>query len=271
MFAHNFVLSLVFFLISPVFSDQDYYHVSACCTYRGPHFEAIEYIIKLTFNNYIRMEYNSTRGYWIGFTPLAIDEAAKRKSDPNDKWQRKIEKKLVCENNIKYIQSLGNLTAAPTIKLKSAKQPDGGHPAILVCSAYNFYPKQIRLTWLRNREEVSQEVIYEDVTSDGDLYYQIHSHLEYTPTWGEKITCKVEHVSLFEPILVNWDGSFSVGKYICIGAAVFVLSLGLIILTSGFIYYKIKKKRPQWAVVSAMAVLPGSEDSSSPETNLNDK
>ena len=48
-----------------------------------------------------------------------------------------------------------------------------------------------------------------DVTSteelaDGNWLYQVHSHLEFTPTSGEKITCKVEHASLKEPKLYDW-------------------------------------------------------------------
>lgn len=98
----------------------------------------------------------------------------------------------------------GNVTDIPTIRVTSVKQHSGGHPAMLVCSAFNFYPKQIRMTWLRNQKEVTAGVSYSEVMPDGDWYYQIHSYLEYTPTHGEKITCAVEHLSVSEPILAIW-------------------------------------------------------------------
>ncbi|XP_035801124.1 class II histocompatibility antigen, B-L beta chain-like [Amphiprion ocellaris] len=72
---------------------------------------------------------------------------------------------------------------------------------------------------------------------DGDWYYQIHSHLEYTPRSGEKISCVVEHASLEEPLKTYWDPSMpkSDKEKIAIGAS--ALILGLIFGLAGFIYY----------------------------------
>lgn len=57
----------------------------------------------------------------------------------------------------------------------------GGHPAMLVCSVYDFYPKNIKVSWRRDGKEVSRDVTSTDKLADGDWYYQLHSHLEYTP------------------------------------------------------------------------------------------
>lgn len=86
---------------------------------------------------------------------------------------------------------------------------------MLVCSAYNFYPKQIQMTWLLNGQEVTSPVTYSEVLSDGDWYYQIHSYLEYIPTPGEKMTCMVKHVTLSEPVLQVW------GKFVTVMLIVF--------------------------------------------------
>lgn len=75
---------------------------------------------------------------------------------------------------------------------------------MLECSAYNFYPKQIKLTWLRNGQEVTEGVSYTDVIPDGQFYYQSHSYLEYAPTSGERISCMVEHSALSEPQTIVW-------------------------------------------------------------------
>uniref|UniRef100_A0A4W6DXM8 Ig-like domain-containing protein n=1 Tax=Lates calcarifer TaxID=8187 RepID=A0A4W6DXM8_LATCA len=202
------LINLILICFSPfitVFSDDDYAQFKACCTFKGPDFEDIEYIVTNHYNKKLMMEYNSTRGNWTGFTAYALLKAETFNGDLYD----------------------------GLLRLNSVKQPGGGHPAILVCSAYNFYPKQIQVTWLRNGQEVTSAVSSSDAMPDGDWYYQIHSYLEYTPTPGETITCMVQHLTLSEPMLQVWE-------QIKIVVGLCGLILGVVIVSSGFIYYKKK-------------------------------
>nr|XP_033500000.1 rano class II histocompatibility antigen, A beta chain-like [Epinephelus lanceolatus] len=235
MHIHNFLFCVIVCLFSPVFSDEDFIHFTSCCTFKGPGLKDIEYIIVNRFNKKVMMQYNSTRGNWKGFTPFAIEKASNWSRDPYDARLRAFEIKIFCEDNIDPVQQLANLTSAPTIKINLVK-----HPSMLVCSAYNFYPKQIRMTWLRNGEEVTSAVSFSEVMSVGDWYYQVHSYLVHTPTRGERMTCMVEHLTLSEPVLQVWDPSLPVTERIKIGVGVFALMLGFVILSSGFIYYKKK-------------------------------
>ncbi|XP_032443169.1 HLA class II histocompatibility antigen, DQ beta 1 chain-like isoform X1 [Xiphophorus hellerii] len=239
-----FVLLLLFFgarfICAAVFSEDDFYQVKACCSFTGPNFDKIEYILTSSFNKQKMMEYNSTRGNWIGFTDFSIVASHYWNLDPLDRLERAMEIKLMCYENIKYIQTIGNLSTTPTMRIKSVKQPDGRHPAMLVCSAYNFYPKQIQITWLRNDQEVTEGVSNTDVIPDGELYYQFHSYLEYTPTSGERISCMVEHVTLWEPRIIVWNNSLPEGEKTKIVVGLCGLIFGLVIFLSGFIYYKKK-------------------------------
>nr|XP_046270898.1 rano class II histocompatibility antigen, A beta chain-like isoform X2 [Scatophagus argus] len=235
MYFYNFLFCMAFFLFSPVFSDEDYVQVTACCTFKGVSFKDVEYILTDHYNKKTMMRYNSTRGNWTGYTPYAIQLAKHRNSDPYDALQRVFEKKTLCRDNIDLLQHSDNLTAAPTVTLNSVK-----HPSMLVCSAYNFYPKQIRVTWLRNSQEVTSHVTFSEVMSDGDWYYQIHSYLEHTPASGEKITCMVEHLALSKPLLQVWDPSLPASERVKIVVGLCGLMLGLVIASSGFIYYKKK-------------------------------
>ncbi|KAF5904298.1 MHC class II beta chain, partial [Clarias magur] len=92
----------------------------------------------------------------------------------------------------------------PEVEVKSVKQSDGSHPAMLMCSAYSFYPKFIKMTWLRNGREIKGGVTSTEEMADGDWYYQVHSHLEYTPESGEEISCVVEHASFKKPMSYKW-------------------------------------------------------------------
>ncbi|KAF7221073.1 DR-1 beta chain-like [Nothobranchius furzeri] len=190
----------------------------------------------LSFNKQNMVEFNSTRGNWIGFTKYSKGAA---------------KKKLMI-----LLKSLftGNLTTPPTMKLNLVKLSDGEHRAKFVCSAYDFYPKQIQLTWLRNGQEVTEGVSYSSVMYDGNLYYQFHSYLKYFPTSGERITCMVEHFSLSEPKLVDWDDSLLSEDMTPIAFGLCVLMVGLIVLSSGFIYYK--KHQPHTTPATEMLARP---------------
>lgn len=92
----------------------------------------------------------------------------------------------------------------PYVWLRSVDAADSRHPSMLVCSAYNFYPKQIKLTWLRDGKQTTTDVTSTEELPNGNWLYQIHSYLEYTPTPEEKISCMVEHASLMKPLIYDW-------------------------------------------------------------------
>uniref|UniRef100_A0A3B4YZE5 Ig-like domain-containing protein n=1 Tax=Seriola lalandi dorsalis TaxID=1841481 RepID=A0A3B4YZE5_SERLL len=216
------------YLSLPVFLDGNYSQFQACCIFNDRDFEEVEYIVTNLYNKKLMMEFNSTRGNWTGFTAYSM-EIVKNRNNPLDRIQREFEKKVLCTDNIDEIT-----VASPTIKLKSVKKSSNRHPAMLVCSAYHFYPKQIRVTWLQNGQAMTLEISSSDVLPDGDWYYQIHSYMAYTPSPGEKITCMVEHL---EP-------SLPVVEWIKIVVGLCGMMLGFVIVSSGFIYYK--KKSARW-------------------------
>ncbi|KAM9745369.1 rano class II histocompatibility antigen, A beta chain-like [Menidia menidia] len=253
MIRFHCLLVLFFSLVSSV--PSYYYQSRACCSFKGPHFESTEYIVVFSLNKHEMVEYNSTRGNWTGFTAFSVMVANDFHNNPRDAPLRNLEKKLLCEKNMDLIKSLGNLTTAPTVNIKSLKQHDGRHQALLVCSAYNFYPKKIQMTWLRNNEDVTSGLTYSDVMADGDLYFQIHSFLEYTPSVGETITCVVEHASLSEPKLIIWDNSLPAKKHIQIIVGVSGLVLGIVLMSSGLIFYK-KKSAANTTVSQEQTLVP---------------
>lgn len=73
-----------------------------------------------------------------------------------------------------------------------------------MCSAYDFYPKHILVTWRLNGQEVTEGVTMSEAMTNGDWTYQRHSYLQCTPGPKDRVTCTVEHVSLKEPKMIQW-------------------------------------------------------------------
>ncbi|KAM4613448.1 rano class II histocompatibility antigen, A beta chain-like [Polymixia lowei] len=196
------------------------------------------YLIDWHFNQDLTMRYNSTRGQWTGLTPGGTITASWLNEDPDDVLQRKLELRLICINNVAAVVNATELNIAePNVKLTSVKSDSSGQPDTLVCSAYDFYPKTIKLTWHTNGQEVTSDVTYSDVLSNGDWTYQVHSYLEYTPTWQETVTCVVEHASLTEPKYYRWAESQR--SYLVSGSS--LLLLGAVCLSVGLVRYRRKR------------------------------
>ncbi|XP_054903649.1 H-2 class II histocompatibility antigen, E-S beta chain-like [Poeciliopsis prolifica] len=191
---------------------------------------------QIYFNKMLEGQYNSTVGIAIGYTEKA-EEIAKILNKSPGFMRHQVWKTNLCKRNVPLAQKL--LTPVePYVWLRLEKAEYSQHQQMLICSAYDFYPKQIRVTWLRDGKEVTSDVTSTEELPNGNWLYQIHTYLEFTPKPGEKITCMVEHASLKEPNLYDWEPEpDSKRSKIVVGSA--GLLLGLLISIAGFIYYKI--------------------------------
>nr|XP_019948185.1 PREDICTED: rano class II histocompatibility antigen, A beta chain-like [Paralichthys olivaceus] len=192
------------------------------------------YLEQYYFNKRLIGQYNSSLGKYtsyVEYTKNLVDEI----NNPSllERKNKDLEK---CRSHISLLEVFLN-PVKPYVRLRSAKAESGRHPSILVCSVYNFYPKQIRVTWLRNGEKATSNVKSTDELANGNWLYHVHSYLEYTPRLGETITCMVEHASFKHPKLYDWEPlSESERTKITAGAA--GMLLGIVVLLAGGIYYK---------------------------------
>uniref|UniRef100_A0A8C9SC56 H-2 class II histocompatibility antigen, E-S beta chain-like n=1 Tax=Scleropages formosus TaxID=113540 RepID=A0A8C9SC56_SCLFO len=234
---YSFALIVLPFL--PGF-DGYLYHIQRECRFTSGDLKDLEFIDRYIFNKVEYARYNSTENKFIGYTEFGVKNAERwNKEGENDRLHTGLDG--YCRHNAELgVQYILGHSVQPSVKVKSVKSGSQRHSTMLVCSAYNFYPEGIKLTWLRDGKEVKTDVTSTEELYDGDWYHQIHSYLELTSKSGETIACKVEHSSFSEPKVFKWDPSTLDGERnkVIIGASGLVL--GLILSLAGVIYYKKK-------------------------------
>ncbi|XP_039887297.1 H-2 class II histocompatibility antigen, E-S beta chain-like isoform X4 [Simochromis diagramma] len=234
-------LSLLFISLST--ADGFLSYSVSRCQFNSTELKDIELIYSAYYNKLEIYRFSSSVGKFVGYTEYGVKQAKYFNDQPAVVAQMKAQKETYCVHNIGIWYS-GFLpkSVQPTVKLHSTTPLSSQHPAMLVCSVYDFFPSEIKVSWLRDGKEITSDVTSTEEMADGDWYYQTHSHLEYTPRSGEKISCVVEHASLKEPLKTDWDPSMpeSERNKFAIGAS--GLILGLILSLAGFIYYKRKAR-----------------------------
>ncbi|XP_008402062.1 HLA class II histocompatibility antigen, DRB1-8 beta chain, partial [Poecilia reticulata] len=154
------------------------------CVFNSSELKDIQFIRSYCYNKLEFIRFDSNVGKFVGYTELGVKNAEIWNSNPSQIASERALRETYCLHNVGIdYQTALDKSVAPTVKLHSRTPPAGHHPSMLVCRVYDFYPKTIKVRWLRDGQEVTSDVTTTDEMEDGDWYYQVHSTLEYTPRW----------------------------------------------------------------------------------------
>uniref|UniRef100_I3JKJ2 HLA class II histocompatibility antigen, DRB1-8 beta chain-like n=1 Tax=Oreochromis niloticus TaxID=8128 RepID=I3JKJ2_ORENI len=241
-------LRFTFLFISIHIADGFLEYIVDRCEFNSTELKEMEYIYSHYYNKIEYIRFSSSVGKYVGVTDFGVNLA--KRWNNNTALLNSTRSKIAtyCLSNIGiHDRAIIAKSVRPSVRIKSKTPLSGQHPAMLVCSVYNFFPRKIKVSWLRDGQKVTSDVTSTQEMPNGDWYYQTHSHLEYTPRSGEKISCVVEHVSLSEPLITDWESSSDKSTsestpLTAIGAS--ILTLGLVLLLAGFIFYRWKARDP---------------------------
>ncbi|KAG7233203.1 hypothetical protein INR49_007363 [Caranx melampygus] len=175
-------LSLVLLLSAVSTADGFRWYGVNRCDFNSTDLSGTTYIYSHYYNKLEYVRFDSRVGEYVGYTQYGVKTAEAWNSGPELAQSRAERERLCLHNDDIFYQTVLTKSVQPYVRLRSTTPPSGKHPAMLVCSVFDFYPKQIRVSWTRDGQEVSSDVTSTEELADADWYYQIHSHLEYTPS-----------------------------------------------------------------------------------------
>ncbi|KFO37340.1 H-2 class II histocompatibility antigen, A beta chain [Fukomys damarensis] len=184
---------------------EDFVYQFKCQCYFTNGTQRVRYLTRYIYNREEFVRFDSDLGEHRAVTELGRPSAKYWNSQKEILDRTRAELDTVCRHNYELdIPVTVQRRVEPRVSISLSKTEALNHHNLLVCSAWDFYPQQIKVQWFRNGQEETSGVVSTPVIRNGDWTFQILVMLEMTPRQGDVYTCRVEHPSLQSPVTVEW-------------------------------------------------------------------
>ncbi|XP_038672225.1 class I histocompatibility antigen, F10 alpha chain-like isoform X1 [Scyliorhinus canicula] len=180
--------------------------------------------------DFISLEPDTKR--WVATNHIAVKTKEKWDSDQswNSYWETYLQGIFVQHLN-RYLQAgkeYFGRKVQPEVFISRSEANSQYKPLTLSCLVTGFYPVDIEVTWLRNGEVMS-ETQSSGLRPNHDGSHQIQKEIEINAGDEDQYSCQIEHSSLAEPKLHQWEFPGNSGGRthleIIIGSVIIVLAV----------------------------------------------
>ncbi|KAF6074625.1 homeostatic iron regulator [Phyllostomus discolor] len=116
----------------------------------------------------------------------------------------------------------------------------------LQCRALSFYPQDITMRWMKDRQPLDAKDV--DVLPNGDGTYQGWVAVSVPPGEEQRHTCQVEHLGLERPLTATWEPSKSGPLVIGVISG---LAVGVTVLLAGVLFRTLRNRQASRAAPGA--------------------
>ncbi|XP_072406471.1 class I histocompatibility antigen, F10 alpha chain-like isoform X1 [Chiloscyllium punctatum] len=201
---------------------------------------------------------------WITSNPIAVMTKEEWDSDEfwNNYWKRLLEE-LTVEYLNRYLEAGKDYfkrKIQPEVFI-SRREPNGqDKPLTLSCLVTGFYPVDIEVTWLRNGEVMS-ETQSSGIRPNHNGTHQIQKEIEINAGDEDQYSCQIEHSSLAEAQLYQWENLESNWLHSQLGSIIASMVILLVVIV-GIIGIIIWKRSRRGSPSRTYTTAPTSDDSS---------
>ncbi|XP_051991578.1 zinc-alpha-2-glycoprotein-like isoform X2 [Xyrauchen texanus] len=150
--------------------------------------------------DFIAFNFNTTQ--WINTNPKAKE--TKLKWDSQTTRNHVIKDQLkICMN---WISTFNNTQRTlPDVEVFAVESPQDQNKLILTCLATGFYPKHLEMNMMLNGIKLDH-INSSGIRPNGDETFQLRISVEIHRNETEGFECHVNHISVKEPVISEWDG-----------------------------------------------------------------